>query len=69
MEMLGAPRIVGSDFSLPSATLEGVIYAVNVSITGTKKLLLPTGNYKMRCKIEFVRDGEPSVFSGGWIYK
>ncbi|MHC4322697.1 MAG: hypothetical protein ACYSUX_00325 [Planctomycetota bacterium] len=40
--------------------------AVNIKITG-----LPHwdhNRYKSRCKIEFVGDGEPSTFAGGWLW-
>jgi len=42
--------------------------AVNVRITGRP---YPTSNYnlwKSRCRIEFVGDGEPSIFAGGYIW-
>jgi hypothetical protein len=39
---------------------------VNVEITGKRRN--HAGNWGWRrCRIEFVGDGEPSVFSGGWI--
>ena len=45
-------------------------YPVNIIVTGRTfyKLDGLNGvNYKVRCKIEFVQDGEHSKFSGGWI--
>ena len=42
--------------------------AVNIKIT-SRKANYRQGNYGWyRCKIEFVGDGEPSQFSGGWIF-
>ena len=41
----------------------GHLLAVNIKITG--KVLNKNGMY--RCQIEFVGDGEPSNFYGGWI--
>ena len=40
--------------------------AVNVTTTGEIKWY--QGGYRSRCKIEFVGDGEPSTFSGGYLY-
>ena len=40
--------------------------AVNVTITG-KTPTKRNGVIWYRCKIEFVGDGEPSTFTGGWI--
>ena len=40
--------------------------AVNVQVTG-KTPTKRNGAYWFRCKVEFVGDGEPSQFSGGWI--
>jgi hypothetical protein len=40
--------------------------AVNITITGRKPI---RGTDRcFRCKVEFVGDGEPSVFSGGRIW-
>ena len=41
--------------------------AVNVKITG-KPHWIRHDRYRSRCKIEFVGDGEPSTFSGAWLY-
>lgn len=69
-ECLGKQRrVIGSDFSLRSVNLEGVTYAVNVDVTGRKKHFVREGIYKVRCKIEFVRESEANVLSGGWLYK
>ena len=40
--------------------------AVNIKVTGKPRFNGVT--YQSRCQIEFVGDGEPSVFSGGLIY-
>ena len=42
--------------------------AVNVTITGST-WQRRQGDYWIRVKIEFVGDGEPSVFSGGWMLR
>lgn len=39
---------------------------VNVEITGNAKY--KSGATVSRCRIEFVKDGEPSEYSGGYIY-
>lgn len=40
--------------------------AINVRVTGGPKW---NGRcWKSRCKIEFVGDGEPSTFSGGYLF-
>lgn len=51
----------GCDFRLMSHL--GYNLAVNIIITGRTV----RSNGKVRCKIEFVGDGEPSVFTRGWI--
>ena len=40
--------------------------AVNVKITG-RTLQRICGDLFVRCQIEFVGDGEPSTFTGGWL--
>ena len=40
--------------------------AVNVIITGRTRIRR-SGGYYVRVRIEFVGDGEPSTFTGGWI--
>ena len=40
--------------------------AVNVQITG-KTLQRRNGSSMVKVKIEFVGDGEPSTFTGGWM--
>ena len=41
--------------------------AVNIKVTGRKVHYNWTSD-KVRCQIEFVGDGGPSVFSGGWLH-
>ena len=41
--------------------------AVNVTITGRTRIRRQ-GGYWVRVKIEFVGDGEPSTFTGGWVH-
>ena len=41
---------------------------INIVVTGGRHYVRPSGNWRSRCKIEFVGDCEPSTFSGGWIY-
>ena len=56
----------GCQFRLPAKDYR---LAVNVTVTGGSHCLgLPGPQWRSRCKIEFVGDGEPSEFSGGWIY-
>jgi hypothetical protein len=52
----------GCQFRLPNSH-EGYKLAVNITVTGRK----PNKDGYHRCKIEFVGDGEPSTFCGGWI--
>jgi len=41
---------------------------VNLRLTGAPHIQRGDGwRYKSRVKIEFVGDGEPSTFSGGWL--
>lgn len=57
----------GCQFRLPSCN--GYELAVNVKITGKNHISNITSfMYKCRCRIEFVRDGEPSEFTCGWLY-
>lgn len=58
----------GCQYRLPT---ERADYAVNVAITGRKSHDIGSYDhpwYKTRVKIEYVGDGEPSVFDGGWIF-
>jgi len=42
--------------------------AVNVVVTG-RTWQRRQGDYYVRVEIEFVGDGEPSVFAGGWMLR
>lgn len=60
----------GCQFRLPSK--DGDL-AVNIKVTGRKHFLVGYFSehgmlYRQRIKIEFVGDGEPSTFTGGWHY-
>lgn len=58
----------GCQFRLPS---RGEDLAVNITVTGKPRFRKNSGSrlfWRSRVKIEFVGDGEPSTFSGGWIY-
>jgi len=65
----------GCQFRLESglARPEGGYYAiaVNITITGSKVFYENVGlsflRTKMRCKIEYVGDCEPSTFDHGWV--
>lgn len=52
----------GAAFRLPSANFPDVRLAVNVTVTGRT---IQKGF--VRVQIEFVGDGEPSTFCGGWM--
>ena len=41
--------------------------AVSVKTTGRPHRTC-FGRFQSRCKIEFVGDGEPSTFAGGWLF-
>lgn len=58
----------GANFRIPTGS-NGPIQslAVNVTITGRKIVHKPFGGRWIRCKVEFVGDGEPSTFSGAWM--
>jgi len=56
----------GCQFRMHSYTADADL-AVNIKVTG-KPHLHGYDRYKSHCKIEFVGDGEPSTFAGGWIY-
>ena len=53
----------GCAFRLPST---GGELAVNIKTTGKPRWY--AGGWRSRIKIEFVGDGAPSSFNGGWIY-
>jgi hypothetical protein len=46
----------------------GLEIACNVHVTG-RKLQYDGGNTKVRVRIEWVGDGEPSTFCGGWLWR
>lgn len=56
----------GCQFRIPAGYIGGkpqYHLAVNVKKTGNVR----NREGMVRCRIEFVRDGEPSTFTGGWI--
>lgn len=61
-----------SDSSYPGCqfrvhTTHGFELGINIKVSGSPKYI-GNGRYKSRIQIEFVGDGEPSTFSGGWIF-
>ena len=52
----------GCQFVLPSARYSNESYAVNVKVTGRTDV-----RGMVRVQLEFVKDGEPSSFQGGWM--
>ena len=58
----------GCQFRVESNTDSSYKFAVNIKVTG-KTHWVDEFRMKARCKIEFVGDGEPSTFSGGWLVK
>jgi len=60
----------GCQFYLTSGKHEGVVFAVNIKVTGKPHYTFPNTNWlKSRCKVEFVQDeGKPSNFYSGWIF-
>ena len=52
--------------AFPSDPIQSL--AVNIVITG-RTWQRRQGDYWVRLRIEFVGDGEPSVFVGGWMLK
>lgn len=57
-----------ADFYLPTNSGGPIkALAVNVTITGYTLKRMMDSQY-VRVKIEFVGDGEPSTFSGGWLH-
>lgn len=51
-------------WALGSERVKGV--ACNVTVTG-RTFKVVQGQRWVRCKVEFVGDGEPSTFVGGWV--
>ena len=60
----------GCQFRLPCGTHLGYELAVNIKVTGKPHYILSYGGSRCRSriKIEFVGDGEPSEYTGGWLY-
>ena len=43
--------------------------AINVEPAGSDRFVSGPGPaFRCRCRVEFVGDGEPSAFAGGWLY-
>jgi hypothetical protein len=64
-------RLMPSDwepaqFRLPTGQAVVTSVAVNVTVTG-RTMQRRQGSLYVRCQVEFVGDGEPSTFSGGWL--
>jgi len=55
-----------ASFELPSSNIADIKYPVNVKVSGRT---VNYSNYgkRVRVQIEFVKDGEESTFSGGWM--
>lgn len=51
-------------WALHAEKVKGV--ACNIAITG-RTFKVVQGQRWVRCKVEFVGDGEPSTFVGGWV--
>lgn len=58
----------GCQYRLPSNCVMGYQLAVNIKVTGRKSFELYKDRYRTRIQIEFVGDGDPSVFARGWMY-
>lgn len=56
-----------AEFRVEAGGLLATMVAVNVRITG-RKVHRNWGAKRIRCKIEFVGDCEPSTFEGAWLY-
>lgn len=54
-----------AQFRLESRT--GLWLAVNITLTG-RTIQKKNGQSVVKCKIEFVGDGEPSTFNSGWVF-
>ncbi len=66
-----ATKLIESDweaaeFRMPSNRFDGVAYPVNIRITG-RTAQRRSGSWMVRIEIEFVKDGEPNTFGGGWM--
>lgn len=61
----------GCQFRLPTNHPAPLDYhlGINLVVTGRPHTWpYMDGRFRSRCRIEFVGDGEPSTFTGGWIY-
>lgn len=54
-------------FYIESGRMYNQTYAVNIKILEYVKPRIRRGNEWKRVQIEWVKDGEPSVFSRGWM--
>lgn len=59
---------VGCQYRLPTNSKHPYQLAVNIKVTGSKSHRIYDNRHRTRVQIEFVGDGEPSTFTGGWIY-
>ena len=57
----------GCQYRLESGRYTDLKLAVNIKVTG-RKIHLENDLFKLRVQVEFVGDGEPSSFCGGWIH-
>ena len=55
-----------AQFLMPSNRYDGIAYPVNIRITG-RTAQRRSGTWMVRIEIEFVKDGEPNTFGGGWM--
>lgn len=65
-------KLVGSKwekamFYIESGTLIGITYPINISIVESVKTRIRRNNEWRRVNIEWLKDGEPSQFSRGWM--
>jgi len=60
----------GCQFRVPSSQYPYYELAINLKVTGKPHTIYVNNrqSYKSRVKVEFVGDGEPSTYSGGWLY-
>ena len=61
------PTWAGSQYRIPISRSGPVRdFPVNIEITG-RSVTYRDGMAMMRCRVEWVRDGEPSDFDGAWV--
>lgn len=58
----------GCQFRINSNRYIDVKYSINISITGRVIHHTPMGSKKVRCSIEFVKDGELNVYHKGYLF-